>query len=229
MEHICHRCGATLGTPDTFCPNCGAPQLRFEPTDEHAALLSGRSLGQGFVDPEGISWKHAVGAAVTVAVPMGLLSSSLLPGASLGCCLWVVGGAVGAVALYHRRAASAMLNIGAGARIGAVAGVIAAFVASMINGLQMVFQRFALHSGAEIDTEMQKVIDQMSASVSQSPPQSQAQMQDMLHFFSSPDGRAAMMLMASASSAVAIVLFSAIGGALGARIFASRRGPVSNA
>jgi len=61
MDSVCHRCGTALNSPDElFCPHCGAPQLRYEPTDEPVASISpslptgaGRSL-------DAVSWRAAI-------------------------------------------------------------------------------------------------------------------------------------------------------------------------
>lgn len=221
MQPHCHRCGATLGQPGTFCPSCGAPQLRLQPSDE-AVGLAGVS-GDGVQAPQVMSWKQAIVAASVAAVPMGVLSSSVLPVASMGCCLWVVGGSIAAVGLYHRRAAKALLDMQTGLKIGAVSGLLAAFVASALNGFVLLFQRYALHTGSAIDTTLATFVDQIKTKMAQATPEVQAQMQDYIRFLLSPEGKAAWFLMGSATAAAGIVLFAAAGGALGAKIFAGQR------
>ena len=56
----------------------------------------------GGTTPREIQWKAALGAAVTFAVPVGVLCSPAVPVLSAGCCLWVLGGAVAAIGLYQR-------------------------------------------------------------------------------------------------------------------------------
>ena len=125
MNPICHRCGATLSASELFCPNCGSPQLKFAQQEEgDSGYPSARPAGKPG-RAQGISWKDAILAALIVAVPAGLLSAvSVL---SWGCCLWVVGGAVLAIVVYHRRAPAFLLETRSGVRIGAVAGLIAAY------------------------------------------------------------------------------------------------------
>src|SRR6202012_4021016 len=132
MNHVCHRCGANLSASELFCPNCGSPQLKFAQQEEGDS-------GYGSIRPpgkparaQGISWKDAILAALFVAVPAGLLSAvSVL---SWGCCLWVIGGAVLAIAVYHRRAPAFLLETRSGLRIGAVGGRIAAFTSGATPG-----------------------------------------------------------------------------------------------
>src|SRR6201994_1268174 len=124
MSLLCHRCGATIGASELFCSACGSPQLRFSQQAESEGSWSGRSSSAP-ARTEGISWKDAILSALLVAVPTGLLTAiSVL---SWGCCLWVVGGAVLAVSVYHRRAPAFMLETRSGVRIGAIAGLIAAY------------------------------------------------------------------------------------------------------
>ena len=81
-----------------------------------------------------------------VAVPAGLLSAvSVL---SWGCCLWVVGGAVLAIVVYHRRAPAFLLETRSGVRIGAVAGLIAAYSSVVATAIWRVFSRYVLHQGS---------------------------------------------------------------------------------
>jgi hypothetical protein len=225
MIPLCHRCGATLGASELFCPTCGSPQLKFAHQEEgESANTSGRPAGKP-ARAQGISWKDAILAALLVAVPAGLLSAvSVL---SWGCCLWVVGGAVLAISVYHRRAPSFLLETRSGLRIGAVAGLIAAYSSVIATAVWRVFARYVLHQGYAIDQVYDEVIKQSTALV-QTNPDAQAQWRAYVHFLMSPDGRAAYTLMNAATTSVGIILFSAIGGALGVRLLAPRKSTLGN-
>lgn len=223
MEAVCHRCNSPLAASDVFCPNCGSPQLRFEPSDEQMVSSAGKP---GHADSAGVAWKQAISSAVTVAVPMGILTA--LPLVNLGFFLWIVGGAMMAVALYNRRASVSLLNAGTGARIGLIAGLVAAATATLLNGLGLLAQRFLLHTGPLIDDELKVFAEQMTQRMAQSPAPQQAQMQVIVSFLLSPDGKAVWMLTAASMSAAGIVAFAAAGGALGARVFAARRRALHN-
>lgn len=229
MSLSCHRCGSSLTTSDLFCPNCGSPQVRFEPQEESQnAYPSQRATRLGLPAP-GISWHNAVTAALLVGIPAGFLSAvSVL---DWGWCLWIVGGAVLCIGLYRKRAPGFRLDIRSGLRIGTLAGLIAAYTSVAMTAIWRVFARFVLHQGAVIDrfydTVIQQSFHQQSAVLAQTP-EAQAQMKQVLHFFMTPDGRATYALMYSALIAAAIVIFSALGGALGVRIYSSRKGPISN-
>src|ERR1700729_3624168 len=223
MNLLCHRCGATLSASDLFCPDCGSPQLKFAQQDETATeYTSGRLPG---ARSQGIAWKEAIVAALLVAVPAGLLSSvSVL---SWGCCLWVVGGAVLSIVVYHRRAPSFLLETRSGVRIGAVAGLIAAYSSVVATAVWRVIARYVLHQGDAIDQFYDSVIKQSTALV-KTNPDAQAQWQTYVHFLLSPDGRAAYTLMNAATTSAGIILFSAIGGALGVRLLAPRKTRLGN-
>ena len=118
MNLLCHRCGATISASELFCSTCGSPQLKFAQQEEGEAGYAGVRAPGPPPRAQGISWKDAILAALIVAVPAGLLSAvSVL---SWGCCLWVVGGAVLAIVVYHRRAPAFLLETRSGVRIGAV-------------------------------------------------------------------------------------------------------------
>ncbi len=227
---LCHRCGAGLSASDLFCPNCGSPQVRFEPQQEgESAYANPRPIQLG-APTQGISWRDAINAALIVGVPAGILSSiSVL---AWGCCLWVVGGAVLCVGLYRKHAPAFRLDARSGLRIGALAGIIAAYSSVAATAVWRVFARFALHQGAAIDkfytAFIEQSFNQQSAVFVQSNPETQAQLKASLQFLLSPDGRAAYTLMYSAITALGIVLFSALGGALGVRLYAGRKGPLRN-
>jgi hypothetical protein len=208
-----------------FCPNCGSPQLKFAQQEESETTHGGYHPPGAPPRAQGISWKDAILAALLVAVPAGLLSAvSVL---SWGCCLWVVGGAVLAIMLYHRRAPGFLLETRSGVRIGAVAGLIAAYSSVIATAVWRVFARYVLHQGHAIDQFYDAVIQQSTAFV-KTNPDAEAQWRAYVHFLMSPDGRAAYTLINAATTSAGIILFSAIGGALGVRLLAPRKTPLGN-
>jgi hypothetical protein len=224
MSLLCHRCGASLGASELFCSTCGSPQLKFSQQAENEGSWSGLASSPP-LRTEGISWKDAILSALLVAVPTGLLSAiSVL---SWGCCLWVVGGAVLAVSVYHRRAPAFMLETRSGVRIGAIAGLIAAYSSVIATAAWRVFARYVLHQGNAIDQFYESVIQQSTALV-ETNPDVQAQWHAYVQFLLSPDGRAVYTLVNAATTSAGIILFSAIGGALGVRLVAGRKASVSN-
>ncbi len=165
MGNDCHRCGSQLASPEMFCPNCGAPQLLYDAgaeTEDGSSDLGSPTL-------RNIQWKPAVGAAITFAVPVGLLCSQVVPVLSGGCCLWVVGGAVAAVGLYQRRAATSILPRPVGIRIGTIIGIMAATVACAFNAGAAVFERYVLHGGDAMDKAYQATTEHDGAATAPRP------------------------------------------------------------
>src|SRR6201996_2438650 len=225
MNLLCHRCGANLSASDMFCPNCGSPQLKFAQQEEGETTYGAARPPGAPPRAQGISWKDAILAALFVAIPAGLLTAvSVL---SWGCCLWVVGGAVLAVSVYHRRAPGFLLETRSGVRIGAIAGLIAAYSSVIATAAWRVFARYVLHQGNAIDQFYESVIQQSTALV-ESNPDVQAQWHAYVQFLLSPDGRAVYTLVNAATTSAGIILFSAIGGALGVRLVAGRKASISN-
>jgi hypothetical protein len=214
MDPVCHRCSASLVTSEIFCPHCGAPQLKVEPSDEseapHAPSRQ-RTNGQPV-----ILWQKAIAVAVLIALPVGLLSS-LLNFSSL----WVLAGGFVTVALYRRRSASEP-DARMGWCIGVIVGILSAFLSTTFDGLTMVVQRYILHNGNTVDQRIHELAQQMTDQLVQQNPQAVAQIPWFIHFWLSPDGAAAIVLMASVTSALSMILFSAAGGALGGRFLTSR-------
>lgn len=220
MSLLCHRCGASLGASELFCSTCGSPQLKFAQQEGADSYVAGGRLPGTIARTQGISWKDAISSALIVGVPAGLLSAiSVL---SWGCCLWVVGGAVLAISVYQKRAPGFLLEARSGWRIGAVAGLIAAYSSVIGTAFGRFFSRYALHQGAEIDQFYDSVIQQSTAFV-QTNPEAQEQWRSYVHFLMTPDGRAAYTLMNAATTSAGIILFSAIGGALGVRLLTPRK------
>lgn len=190
-----------------------------------------RDFSAGAMDEKGTVWKHAIAAAAMVGLPMGLLSSSVFPLATASF-VWLVGGSMAAVALYQRRSRNGFLNLRTGLRIGLVAGVVAAFFATACNAAVLLFQRYALHMSKAIDDSMdgniREIVGQLGGKMAQATPETQAQLRAYFNFLLSPDGKAFLSLTSSATAALAMVLFAALGGALGARIFVARRRPISH-
>jgi hypothetical protein len=216
MDPACHHCGATLSTSDLFCPHCGAPQLRFEAADKQEA---GEPEGNGSIlrPNQLVAWRPAVHAALLVAIPVGLLSSLLDFGV-----LWVLAGGFCAVALYQRKG-MLLASPRSGWRIGLLVGVLAAFFTGIVDGVSMVVERYGLHHGAMIDQKLIALTQQMTEQMVRQNPEAAQQIPWFIHFWVSPDGRAAVVLFMSAFAAAMMIVFSLLGGMLGARFLGARR------
>lgn len=217
MEPLCHGCGNELRPGELYCPNCGRPQLRVD-QNEVQAIVAERSTQPPAI---GVDWRDAVRYALLLALPMGALCSVL----AIGCVLWVVIGAMVAVALYLRKPRRLPLAANQGARIGMIAGLASTLLAALAEGLRLVITRYALGKGAEIDSDYLKQINDAATQMPQlvsSSPQSVAAMNSIHAFYLSAEGHATVELGTIAMGGFFLLLLSAIGGALGATVFRRR-------
>src|SRR5579885_844608 len=197
MDPVCHRCGNALSSSEVFCPHCGAPQLRIEPSEEQPAPRS-QTVGAQFRIVHAIEWRAAIQAALMLA------------------------GGFCTIALYRKKTMRAV-NTGTGWRIGMLTGLLSAFCASLIDGAGMVLERYGLHHGARIDQRLSAMTQQMTEQMARQNPDAAQQIPWFLSFWLSPDGHAAMVLMMSGFAAIMMIAFSAVGGILGARMLGTRQ------
>ena len=222
MDLVCHRCSATLEPEDYYCQACGAPQIRYVTDEGETAQgmpgvsvnLHAGAAGSG----ASISWKMAIRIAAIVGTAVGVLSAVL----AAGSVLWVAAGAVVAIGIYHRRRPLTLLGPRVGARVGALLGLIAATVAFAANSVLLVVQRYGLHQGDQIDTQLSSVVKQAAARAATMDPQ--APVTSFTNFWLSAEGRIGLILLTMAFLSVLIVLFAIAGGVLGAQIYRSSRG-----
>lgn len=222
MDLVCHRCSATLEPEAYYCLTCGAPQVRYVAEESEATQMTpgvGVDLQSAAADAGSfISWKMAIRIAGLVGTGVGILSALL----AAGSVLWVAVGAVVAIGIYHRRWPLTLLGPRIGARVGALLGLIAATVAFAANAILLVIQRYGLHQGNEIDTQLTTIVKQAAAHAATMDPQ--APVAAFTNFWLSAEGRIGLILLTMAFLSGLIVLFAIAGGVLGAQIYRSSRG-----
>jgi hypothetical protein len=233
LENTCQRCHETLRDTDRYCPSCGLPQLIYVAAETPAiTLVDGEAPANGEISfaMDGIAWRPALQAALMLAIPAGLLSSSLSPVLAL---VWVMGAAAWAVGLYAKRARHGALSMGSGARIGLVTGLFAAWLSFGLNGVALWVTRFLRHQGGQIDSEWVGAVQQGFERNQQMVAQagmSGAQATEFLQvtqwvraLMLSPEGRAGFALVGLLFLAAILLVFATIGGAVGARLLVPRR------
>jgi ribosomal protein L40E len=221
MDLVCHRCSATLEPEAYYCQECGAPQIRYvadEGSDAQAMPgisvdLQASAAGMG----ASVSWKMAIRIAIVVGTTVGVLSAVL----AAGSVLWVAVGAVVAMGIYHRRRPLTKLGPRVGARVGALLGLIAATVAFAANSVLLVVQRYGLHRGNEIDTQLTDIVKQAASRAAGMDPQ--APVATFTNFWLSAEGRIGLILLTMAFLSALILVFAIAGGILGAQIYRSSR------
>lgn len=217
MELACLRCGNALHEGEGFCPHCGAPQLVVDTSEPVGPQQPAQRLG---VDPTRVQWRAAISYALLIAVPVGLLSA--LAGMSS---LFVIAGGFGAIALYRKRT-EAFTDGSIGWRVGAILGAAAASIATLADGLRLVIERYALHHGAELDSQFAAVAQQLADQALHSNNEAMQQAPQFVHnwasFWISADGHAAIQLLTAAIVSAGMILFAATGGAIAGRILSAR-------
>ena len=135
--------------------------------------------------------------------------------------LWGIVGGMTIISLYRRRTGTFPTSK-MGWRIGGLLGVFAATITAILSGLALVLQRYAFHQGSLIDQRLHDAV-QMSTELytnlfAGSNPDMVAAFAETRRFWLTPDGAAAMVLLNTAGVAVFLLLFAAVGGAIGARL-----------
>jgi hypothetical protein len=231
MEITCTRCHQTVQAEDCYCPSCGLPQLVYT-ADPATGQTSPERWTEAVRDASMVDWKPAIRAAIALAFPAGLLCSMLSPVGMFGL-FWMTIAAAFSVVLYVRTQEPAWITTGAGARIGLVTGLMAAWLAFTISGGTLFVQRDVLHHSSQLDSEWkdavilsQQMTQQMSSGMSASNnAEAQAVRTQIQTWMLSPWGHAGVVAFGLVGNSVFLLFFGAIGGALGARMLARARRP----
>ena len=205
MEHPCHKCGISVEDGVPFCPQCNAPQIRVVNLEALPASIP----EAGFPQPMGgntaqLHWPYAWRAAALAGLTAALVMLIPFGGSVVG--LVAAGGL--AVALYQRRIPAANLTAGAGARLGALGGMIGFVIFTILTAMGM-----ALFGGG--DKLRESLLEAVEKASNQSPD---PHARELLETFKTPSGLAVLLVLSFAALAVVFVLCSGVGGALGAKL-----------
>ncbi len=153
-------------------------------------------------------WSQGVRPCALAALVASLLMS-------LGLNPFVAMLAVGflAVVFYRQGHAGAVLNAGAGVRLGALSGLLWFAMSSILEAVVVL----VMHKGAEIRQGMLTVIDQAASRTND--PQALA----IFSRFKTPDGIELLMVAGLIAAFVASVVLGALGGALGGSVLGGRK------
>ena len=217
MDHACQQCGAEVEQGVPFCPKCNAPQIRVSvplpatdtraerslPEDSTAsALPAPRPSDRETIDRRFARSRAAIAAfaflLVTFFVP--ILGFFIV---SIPLC------GVLAVYLYHR-GRGGLVSIGAGIRIGIVAGTFAFLLLMLLGFGQAAYTHFVQHHSivTDMQAELQKAVN--------SNPNPQAR--EMLQVFMTPDGVRILMLFGAGLTFGIFLVLCGAGGAVGAAL-----------
>jgi len=220
MDHPCHKCRQAIQDGVPFCAHCGAPQIRVTisappaqpaPAGDDALPAPDQALTPGSPGIPAISlavgWPHAVqpcALAAGVAVVLTFLGLNPFVAA--------LGAGVLAVTFYRRRGPGIAIRAGAGARLGALSGL-------LFFGMSIILEALAvavLHKGAEIRSEM---IDKIQQAATRYPA---PEVQPFLDFVRSPGGLTFLIVGSLIFGFIAFLVLSGLGGALSAAFLGRR-------
>jgi hypothetical protein len=237
LEATCPRCNETLRDADRYCPACGLPHLTYVAAEgsvlQLGTLADGRADAQEpVISVSGIAWRPALNASMMLAVPAGVLCSTLSTVGQSLWMVWMVGAAAWAVALYGKRTRRTKIAASAGARIGFVTGLFASWLTLSLNGVTLWVQRFIFHQGGQMDSDwsalLGKFLEAYQQSFAQSsvpPAQANQFLQATKAMMLSAEGRAGFQLTVLLFGSSVLTLFAVIGGAVSTRFFATSRRP----
>jgi hypothetical protein len=217
MSETCYKCGQTVEQGIPFCPECRAPQIRVVLPDlpsssDSARASSETSLAEfsdtnasadaSFSAPSGmIRWAQGLPSAAMAGLAAGL--GMTLVGL-FG--IWMMAGGFLSVLIYRRRTRGSLLRPRAGARLGAVSGILGFALFSMITVPTGFFRAMM--------TEMVTKYGQRS------DPEVRALSESWLEILKTPTGVAVWLICLF----FLMLIASAIGGALGGALLGRRRG-----
>jgi hypothetical protein len=180
MDQSCYKCGHTVEFGKAFCPQCGAPQIRVVMPEAVPAVvgnLSATGMDVLTLDPPdvrsalsaasfstGIAWRRAFWACAGAAFVILVVTSLRIVPPLLA----QAGGGFMAVLLYYRRNPDAIVSVRAGAKIGALTGLLSSGVSAFFFTIFVALMR----TGGDVQREMMESLQQFSSRISD--PQVQA-------------------------------------------------------
>jgi hypothetical protein len=237
VDHPCYRCQADIAEGTTFCPHCGAPQIRVTPPESETPqpMMPTPNVppGSGAYPPvpPSSSWNQADAPYATLPgqvrwelawkgallCGVGAAIFSAIPYVSMGCCLWMLGAGALAVSLYRRHVLGTVITPGMGMKIGALTGLFGWLLNALVTAISFVVGR----TSGDLRQQME---EQMKKQVAGSPdPKVQQAMQQIVDWISTPQGMATMIVLVLIFMGVVFLLITAAGGALGASMSGRRR------
>jgi len=214
VEHPCYKCGASVEDGTPFCARCNAPQIRVagaEPLAPAGATpeVAIEQYASHAPLPSVLDWRQALpssGIAVLAAIFLIILGTP----AGLG----MLAAGFLSVLLYRRRCPATDVTAGVGARLGALTGGLGFGILAAILALWTAFR-----SGKEIHDALLNYIQQYAAH------SSDPRMQQVLELFNTPEGFTFIMILTLIMTLVAFLIFSSLGGAVGAFLLHRKERP----
>jgi len=215
MERPCYKCGQSVEEGVPFCLHCSAPQIRVvmaEPVTVPAAdALSSEQTSSDLPHAEAIPsavvptrWSQTIQPCALAA-----LVSTLLMTLGLNPFIAMISAGFLAVVFYRQRHPGSAIKAQAGARLGALGGLLWFGMASILEALIVIL----LHKGAEFRSELISRIQQASSQTTD--PQTVA----MFDRLRTPGGLEFLLVIGLIFAFFAAIILAALGGALGGALF----------
>src|SRR5260221_600034 len=220
VEQTCYKCHASLPQGKVFCPECGAPLIRVtipEPAFSPATVSDTSVPAEisnvpkpKIVLPGKVDWTYGLPAATLAGVVASVLMVASRGGFGIG----MVATGTLAVVFYRRRDPNANISIWMGAKLGLMSGLVAFAISAAFVAIVTLF------SGMErLRAFLVEIVKQTL--VFTSNPDSRQLFEQLLK----PEDFRNLVLFYLFSFFVGFLLFSAIGGLMGATWMRFRRRP----
>jgi hypothetical protein len=224
-QSLCPRCHNVVHIEDesslVFCSTCGAPQVRLSEELRELAhtQLSGEAQAAAAdtlptAPPSANPWHGAIqsaGLAGAIAAALTLLSFALPPVVLISL-FWFMGAPIVILGIFAARFRQIRITANFGARLGLLSGLAIAIAISSLSTIRLLIQRFALHSGGEIDTQMANAFAQFRTSLITQAGSTNAA-DPILHLLDQPEFRVGLLLASAALFLAFYLIYSALAGA----------------
>jgi hypothetical protein len=230
-QRLCPRCRNVVHIEDestlVFCSTCGAPQVRLseelrELADRQLSGEAQQGAGEaqastGHLPPASLAdtpWRGAIlcaGLAGAIAGVLALLSFAIPPVVLLSV-FWFIGAPIVILGIFAARFRQIRITADFGARLGLLCGIAIAIATAALSTLRLLVQRFALHAGPEIDSQMSTVFAQIRSNTeAQAGGASGAA--PFLDLLNQPEFRVGLILASAALFLGFYLAYSALAGA----------------
>lgn len=211
MEQPCHKCGQNVEEGVTFCPHCGAPQIRVLISEPAAAAIVHSASGESEVTNSSPTPEAVVPSGWSAVFRPSILAAgvaSLLTVLRLYPAVAVITAGFLAVLFYRQRWPGSTIKAGTGIRLGALSGLLWFAIISIIGAVQVLY----LHKGPEFRESLVKLVDQ---AIAQTPD---PQTLSSLNFLKTSSGLEFLMIALLIFGLFVAIFLAIIGGVLGRSI-----------
>ena len=227
---ICSRCHAVLHREEegelVYCWSCGAPQVRLSEelrdqieeqmeAQQRSGDPSTSSPGHMVTHSHAVAWRGALQTAAlagAISAGLSLLSFAVAPFSLRSFC-WFLSAPIVVLGIYSSRFRQTRITPSFGAKLGALTALAIFLATASLNTAGLVLERFVLHSAgeiADIDTQLNKMFEQLHTNFAAQSQQSAKMLTEMLAV---PEFRAGILLASIFLCLLLYLAYSATAGA----------------